>query len=106
MFATRTFGLVAARGRGGPMAFLDESIWQGKVYSSGWKQSAGGDAPVTEPATGAELGRAGIASADDIAAATAAAAAAPPPWAAHPPNERDELLRRAGGLLKANATAI
>ena len=53
------------------MAFLDESTWRGKIYSSGWKQSAGGDALVTEPATGHELGRAGIASAADIAAATA-----------------------------------
>src|SRR5262249_28224594 len=106
MFATRTFGQVAARGRGGPMAFLDESIWRGKVYSSGWKQPAGGDAPVTEPATGAELGRAGIASAADIAAATAAAAAAQTAWAATPHTERAALLRRAGGIWKANAAEI
>src|SRR5215468_5850509 len=106
MFATRTFGQVAARGRGGPMAFLDESIWRGKVYSSGWKQPAGGDAPVTEPATGAELGRAGIASAADIAAATSAAAAAQTAWAATPHTERAALLRRAGDIWKANAAEI
>ena len=40
------------------MAFLDESTWRGKVYSSGWRQPAGGDAAVTEPATCDELGRA------------------------------------------------
>src|SRR5262245_21378426 len=106
MFATRTFGQAAARGRGGPMAFLDESIWRGKVYSSGWKQPAGGDAPVTEPATGAELGRAGIAAAADIAAATAAAAAAQTAWAATPHTERAALLRRAGDIWKANAAEI
>src|SRR5579862_8510900 len=97
---------VAAGGRGGSMAFLDESIWSGKVYSSGWKQPAGGDAPVTEPATGAELGRAGIASAADIAAATAAAAAAQAAWAATPHTERAALLRRAGDIWKANAAEI
>ena len=44
------------------MAFLDETAWRGKVYSGGWKPAAGGEAPVIEPATGAELGRTGIAS--------------------------------------------
>ncbi len=88
------------------MAFLDESIWRSKVYSSGWKQPAGGDAPVTEPATGAELGRAGIASAADIGAAVAAAAAAQSAWAATPHTERAALLRRAGDIWKANAAEI
>ena len=44
------------------MAFLDESTWRGKVFSGGWKAAAGGEAPVIEPATGAELSRTGIAS--------------------------------------------
>jgi benzaldehyde dehydrogenase (NAD) len=88
------------------MAFLDESVWRGKVYSSGWKQASGGDAPVTEPATGAELGRTGIASPADVAAATAAAAAAQPGWAATPHTERAALLRRAGDIWKANAAEI
>ena len=57
---------------------------------AGWKQAAGGDAAVIEPATGAELGRTGIAAPADIAAAAAAAAAAQPAWAALP-------LHRAGG---------
>ena len=43
------------------MAFLDESTWRGKVFSRGWQAAAGGEAPVIEPATGAELGRTGIA---------------------------------------------
>ena len=33
------------------MAFLDESIWRGKVFSRGWQPAAGGEAPVIEPAT-------------------------------------------------------
>ena len=43
------------------MALMDEAVWRGKVYSGGWVDGGGGDAPVTEPATGAELGRTGIA---------------------------------------------
>src|SRR5215472_12311637 len=88
------------------MAFLDESIWRGKVFSGGWQAAAGGEAPVIEPATGAELGRAGIASPADVAAATAAAAAAQPGWAATPHTERAALLRRAGDIWKANAAEI
>jgi hypothetical protein len=49
--------------------FLDESAWRGKIYSAGWRPAMGGDAPVAEPATGAELRRTGLASAADVAAA-------------------------------------
>ena len=88
------------------MAFLDESTWRGKVYSGGWKAAAGGEAPVTEPATGDELGRTGIATAADVAAACAAAAAAQGAWAATPHTERAAVLRRAGDIWKANAAEI
>jgi benzaldehyde dehydrogenase (NAD) len=49
------------------MALMDEALWRGKIYSGGWVDGGGGDAPVTEPATGAELGRAGIAAPADVA---------------------------------------
>ena len=88
------------------MTFIDESIWPGKVFSGGWRPASGGDAAVIEPATGAEIGRAGIASPADIAAATAAAAAAQPAWAATPYTERAAILRRAGDIWKANAEEI
>ncbi|HWN60478.1 MAG TPA: benzaldehyde dehydrogenase [Streptosporangiaceae bacterium] len=88
------------------MTFIDESIWPGKVFSGGWRQASGGDAAVIEPATGAEIGRAGIASPADIAAATAAAAAAQSAWAATPYTERAAILRRAGDIWKANAEEI
>src|SRR5258708_39557479 len=106
MFATRTTGPESADARGGPMAFLDESTWRGKVFSGGGKAAAGGEAPVIEPATGAELGRTGIASPADVAAATAAAAAAPPGGAATPPTERAALLRPAGGIWEARARGV
>jgi benzaldehyde dehydrogenase (NAD) len=88
------------------MPFLDESTWRGKIYSGGWKAAAGGEAPVTEPATGAELGRTGIASAADVAGASATAAAAQPGWAATPHTERAAVLRRAGDIWKAHAEEI
>jgi benzaldehyde dehydrogenase (NAD) len=88
------------------VTFIDESIWSGKVYSAGWQQASGGDAAVIEPATGAEIGRVGIASPADIAAAATAAAAAQPAWAALPYTERAAILRRAGDIWKANAEEI
>src|SRR5215831_1754532 len=94
------------RPRRGPVTFLDEPAWRGKVYSGGWKQAAGGDAAVVEPATGAELGRTGIAGPADVAAAAAAAAAAQPAWAAVPYTERAAILRRAGDIWRANAAEI
>src|ERR1700722_9289840 len=68
------------------MALMDEALWRGKIYSGGWVDGGGGDAPVTEPATGAELGRTGIAAPADVA--------------------RAALLRRAGDLGRAKAANI
>jgi benzaldehyde dehydrogenase (NAD) len=88
------------------VAFLDERLWLGKAFSGGWKPLSGGEARVIEPATGQELGRAGIAAAADISAAAAAAAAAQPAWAALPHTERSAILRRAGDIWQANAAEI
>jgi len=88
------------------VAFLDEATWRGKVFTGGWNQAGGGDAAVVEPATGAEIGRVGIASAADIAPAAAAAAAAQPAWAALPYTQRAAILRKAGEIWLANAAEI
>jgi benzaldehyde dehydrogenase (NAD) len=88
------------------VAFLDESTWRGKIFTGGWEQAGGGEAPVVEPATGAEIGRVGIASVADVAAACAAAAAAQPAWAALPHTRRAAILRRAGEIWLANAAEI
>jgi benzaldehyde dehydrogenase (NAD) len=61
------------------VTFIDESIWSGKVYSAGWQQASGGDAAVIEPATGAEIGRVGIASPADVATAAIHRACRHPP---------------------------
>jgi benzaldehyde dehydrogenase (NAD) len=88
------------------MALLDDEIWRGRVYSGGWVTASGGDAPVTEPATGTELGRTGTGSPADIAAATMQAAAAQQAWAARPHSERSALLRKAADIWLANAAEI
>ncbi len=87
------------------MAFLDESLWRGTIYSGGWKQ-ASAHAPVSEPATGGVLGQMGVATTADVAAASALAVAAQPAWAAMPHTERSAILRRAGDIWKANAAEI
>ena len=46
------------------MGLLDAVDWQGKIFKNGeWTTGRGGDYPVVEPATGAELGRMGRATA-------------------------------------------
>jgi benzaldehyde dehydrogenase (NAD) len=88
------------------MAFMDEAVWRGKIYSDGWVSGAGGDAAVIEPATGQEIGRTGMASPADVAHAAQLAAAAQPAWAATPHTERSAILRRAADLWLANAADI
>nr|WP_203983198.1 benzaldehyde dehydrogenase [Sphaerisporangium rufum] len=74
--------------------------------AEGWRTSQAGDAPVTEPATGAEIGRAGIGGPADVATAAAAAAAAQRAWAATSYEERAAVLRRAGRLFEEHAAEI
>jgi benzaldehyde dehydrogenase (NAD) len=88
------------------VTLLDQSIWAGKAFSSGWNQTGGGEASVIEPATGAELGRVAIGSPADISSAAAAAAAAQPAWAALPYTQRAAILRKAGDIWLANAAEI
>lgn len=88
------------------MAFLDDAVWRGKVFSGGWVTASGGDAAVIEPATGAELGRTGIGGPGDMAAAARQATAAQRAWAARPHSDRSALLRRAADIWLANASEI
>src|SRR5215468_1418623 len=83
------------------MAFLEESTWRGKVYSGGWVTPAGGEAAVTEPATGAELGRTGIAAPADITRTVQQAGAVQPAWAMLPHSIRSAVLRRAAHIAGA-----
>ncbi|HEY1621844.1 MAG TPA: aldehyde dehydrogenase family protein, partial [Streptosporangiaceae bacterium] len=90
---------------GALMSFLDDAAWRGKVYSGGWT-ATGAQAPVTEPATGGELGVTGIAGPADVARAAGQAAAAQPDWAARPHTERAAILRKAAEIWLANAAEI
>ncbi|MEV2275310.1 benzaldehyde dehydrogenase [Nocardiopsis sp. NPDC049922] len=84
---------------------LDPELWTGRIFSDGWRDAAA-DAPVTEPATGAELGRVGVASPADVAEATERAARAQRDWAALPHRERARVLRRAGDVLESHASQV
>ncbi len=88
------------------MALMDDAVWRGKIYSGDWVEGSGGDAAVIEPATGAELGRTGIATPADVTRAARLAAAAQPAWAATPHTERSAVLRRAADLWLAHAADI
>jgi benzaldehyde dehydrogenase (NAD) len=88
------------------MTFLKDETWNGQVYSGGWITSEGGTAAVIEPATGAELGRVGIANAADVTRAVKRASEAQPAWAALPHTERSAILRRAALLWEGNAAEI
>jgi benzaldehyde dehydrogenase (NAD) len=85
---------------------MDESAWRGKIFLGGWTTGGGGDAAVVEPATGAEIGRTGIAAPADVARAAQIAAAAQPAWAARPHTERSAILRRAADLWNSHAADI
>ena len=88
-------------------ALLDGAAWAGHIFVDGtWRPGSGGDAAITEPATGEELGRAGRAGPDDVAAAAASAAVAQREWAALPHTQRAAVLRRAGDLFAEHAEEI
>jgi benzaldehyde dehydrogenase (NAD) len=88
------------------MGFLDEETWRGRVFTGEWSHSAGGTAPVREPATGSELGQVGVASPEDVSRSAARAARAQREWAATPFAERAAVLRRAGDLWMRHADEL
>jgi benzaldehyde dehydrogenase (NAD) len=88
------------------MSLLEPNVWQGKVFSSGWVPGGAGDRPVMEPATGDELGRIGLADANQVRVAAERAARAQQEWASVPFDQRAAVLRRAGDLLHRHAEEI
>ncbi|MGN6445077.1 aldehyde dehydrogenase family protein [Amnibacterium sp.] len=86
---------------------LDGADWSGKLFLDGrWTVGHGGDVPVIEPATGAELGRVGIAAPEDVARAAASAAEAQKAWAATPHPVRAAVLRKAAQLYEQHADEV
>ncbi|MEV0261805.1 benzaldehyde dehydrogenase [Streptomyces sp. NPDC050617] len=88
------------------MSLLDPALWSAQINIDGWTKAHGGDAPVTEPATGTVLERIGAADATDVARAAARAADAQRAWARAPYTRRAEVLRRAGDLFTRHAGEI
>jgi benzaldehyde dehydrogenase (NAD) len=89
------------------MGLLDSVDWQGRILKDGaWTRGRGGDYAVVEPATGAELGRMGQATAEDVAEAGLVATRAQAAWAAAPYTTRAAVLRRAGDLWREHAAEI
>ncbi|MGU7774636.1 aldehyde dehydrogenase family protein [Burkholderia sp. MR1-5-21] len=82
------------------------SVWRDKIYSGGWKTAGAGTLPVTEKATGTEMGSIGCASAADVSAAAAIARAAQPAWAAKPGPQRGDILREVARLLRDHGDEI
>ena len=88
------------------MALLDEATWSGRLFVDGWEPGSGGDYAVTEPATGGELGRLGLATPDDVARAAGRAAEAQRAWANAPYEERARVVRTAGDLWNEHAEEV
>ena len=63
-------------------AFLNDTLWAGKIFNGDWIAADGGTHPIIEPATGLQLGSTGKANAQDVARAAIAARAAQRAWAA------------------------
>ena len=80
------------------MTFLDQSTWEGRIYSGDWITGSGGEYDAIEPATGRTLARVGAATAADVHKAAEAAAQAQQDWAALSYDRRAAVLRRAGDL--------
>jgi benzaldehyde dehydrogenase (NAD) len=88
------------------MTLLDPKTWEGQLFSAGWTTAHGGELTIVEPATGGELGRVGLADAEDVARASTTAAAAQREWAATPFLARAAVLRKAGTLIEAHADEL
>jgi benzaldehyde dehydrogenase (NAD) len=85
---------------------LNPHIWTSKIFNGEWVASTGGEYPVIEPATGAQLGVIGHASVADVSRAAERAAEAQKAWARAPFDERARVLRRAGQLWEQHAAEV
>ena len=76
-------------------------------YDGGWHAPvAGGEMPISSPATGEPLGVAGIGDAEDVGRAVSAAANAFPEWRDMPAQARAARIREAAAILRRNAEEL
>src|ERR1700692_4382324 len=83
-----------------------DEVWNGKIYSNGWKKPGLGTEDVIEKATGKKLGETGIASPADILTAATSAHKAQKEWAKIPGPKRGDILREFSRLLLVHASEV
>ncbi|MFJ4199970.1 aldehyde dehydrogenase family protein [Streptomyces sviceus] len=88
------------------MTFLDDGVWQERIFSGEWIRATGESYDSTEPATGKTLGRVGSATPADLERAVERAVRAQRDWAARPYVERARVLRRAARLFEEHQAEI
>lgn len=77
--------------------------WQDRIFMGEWVRGGDGSMPISEPATGNELGKLGLANGQDVNTATRLAVQAQIAWAATPFDQRASILRKAAQLLQERA---
>src|SRR3984957_9516480 len=82
------------------------SIWNGKIYSDGWRSAEGGALTVADKSTGERLGEIGRASVKDVASAALIAHESQSAWAALPGPHRGDIVRKASQLVVQYADEI
>ncbi len=85
---------------------MDPQIWTGKIFNGDWITPTGGEYPVVEPATGAQLGVVGRAGLEDVRQAADRAAEAQKAWAQAPFDRRARVLRHAGQIWEEQAAEV
>src|SRR6266403_1366459 len=84
----------------------ESSVWNGKIYSNGWRSAEGGVLTVTDKSTGERLGEIGRASVKDVAGAALIAHESQSAWAALPGPHRGDIVRKASQLVLEYADEI
>jgi benzaldehyde dehydrogenase (NAD) len=85
---------------------LEQTEWEGRIYSGGWTEGSGGRLEVSDKATDEVLAVVGAASPADVRRAAEVARDAQPEWALTPGKERAGVLRRAAALLGERAEEV
>jgi betaine-aldehyde dehydrogenase len=88
------------------MPFDLGAIPRGLYYGGAWHEATGGHAELIDPATGASLGRAGLAGVADVDTAVAAAKDTFRGWRGLKPFDRAVMLRAAAQRLRENAEEL
>lgn len=81
-------------------------VWEGKLFSAGWRAGSGEPLTVTAPGSGRHIGTVGTATPADLDTAVAAAKEAQREWAAVPYSVRANVMLKAAQLLEANPARL